>query len=393
MTERSAVILSAVRTPIGRFNGALATRSAIDLGSAAARAATERALIDPATIDETLFGVVVQAGLGQAPARQIALAAGVPPSVSATTINKVCGSSLKAVMLAAQAIRADDGDLFLCGGAESMSNAPYILPKARTGYRLGHGQVIDSVIADGLWCSHGNEHMGDAAERIAALHGVSRQEQDEFALSSHRKAVAAQESGAFRGEIVPVVVPGRDGSIAISVDEAPRPDTSLSALARLRPVFNSEGTVTAGNAPPLSDGAAAVVVASDRRARDLGAEPLARIVGYAQAAIEPGLIFAAPPLAIEALLARTKTALRDYQTIEINEAFSAQVLANHRVLNWDWDRFNVRGGAVALGHPLGATGARILTTLVHALRARGGGLGLCALCLGGGGAVALAIEV
>jgi acetyl-CoA C-acetyltransferase len=391
--DDDAVVLSAARLPTGRFLGGLAELSATELGARAVAAAVERAGVDPATIDEVLLGNVVQAGVGQAPARQAALKAGIPDPVPATTINKVCGSGLKAVMLAAQAIRAGDGDLFVAGGMESMSNAPHLLPKARQGYRLGDATLADSVIHDGLWCAIGDEHMGLCAERIGGCFEVSREEQDQLALESHQKAIAAIERGAFDDEMVPVEIPGRKGPTIVARDEPPRADTSLEALSKLRPAFDSQGRVTAGNAPGLSDGAAALVVASGRRARDLGKEPLARITGYAQVAREPAMIFAAPPLAIGKLLEKTGKRLDDFDLIELNEAFAAQVLANHRELRWDWSRFNVNGGAIALGHPIGASGARVLTTLIYALRARGGGRGLASLCLGGGGAVALSVEV
>jgi acetyl-CoA C-acetyltransferase len=392
-SDDDALILSAARLPTGRFLGALSDLSATELGSRAVRAAVERARVDPATVDEVIFGNVVQAGVGQAPARRAALAGGIPDFVPAMTINKVCGSGLKAVMLAAQAIKAGDGDLFVAGGMESMSNAPHLLQRSRQGLRLGDATLADSVIHDGLWCSFGNEHMGSAAERIASCFNVTRQEQDQLALESHRKAVAAIESGAFDAEIVPVELQSRKGTTVVDRDEPPRADTSLEALAKLRPAFAEGGLVTAGNAPGLSDGAAALVVASGRRARELGAEPLARVTGYASAAREPGMIFAAPPLAVARLLDRTGLRFEDFDLIELNEAFAAQVWANHRELGWDWARFNVNGGAIALGHPIGASGARILVTLVHALRARGGGRGLASLCLGGGGAVALSVEV
>jgi acetyl-CoA C-acetyltransferase len=387
-----AVILSAVRLPIGRFLGALSPLPATELGARAIRAAVDRAGVDPSEIDEVLMGNVVQAGEGQAPARQAALKAGLPDSVPATTVNKVCGSGLKTVMLAAAAIRAGDGNLFVAGGMESMSNAPYLLPGARQGYRMGNRETLDAVIHDGLWCACGDEHMGVCAERIAECYAVTREEQDALALESHRKAVAAMHSGAFREEIVPVEITGPRGTTAVAEDETPRPDTSAEALARLRPAFKKDGTVTAGNAPGLSDGAAAVVVASARKAGALGKQPLARILGYAQAAREPGMLFGAPPLAIRKLLDKLGARLEELDLIELNEAFAAQVIANHRELGWDWAKFNVNGGAVALGHPIGASGARVLTTLVHALRARGGGRGIASLCLGGGGAVAMAVE-
>lgn len=392
-TRADAVIVGAARTPVGKFLGSLAGVTAPGLGSVAIRAAIERSGIDPGQIDEVYFGNVVSAGLGQAPARQAAIGAGLPTSIPTTTINKVCGSALKAVMLAVQAIRAGDGTTYVAGGMESMSNAPYLLPQARSGYRLGHQSVIDANIRDGLWCSFVDQHMGVLAEHIAEVYGVSREEQDRFALASHQKAIEAQRSGAFADEIVPVEAPRRRGPPQlVAEDEAPRPDTSPNALSKLPPVFRDGGSVTAGNAPGLSDGAAALVVMDRRRAEQEGCEPLVRIVGYASAALDPKMIFAAPPLAIRAVLERTGLALDDFDLIEVNEAFAAQILANQKELKWDATRLNVNGGAIALGHPLGATGARILVTLIHALRQRGLKRGLAALCLGGGGAVALAVE-
>ena len=394
MSDDGVFILSGARLPIGRFLGGLSGLSAPELGARAASAAIERAGVDPAGIDEVLLGNVVQAGVGQAPARQAALKAGLSDAVPATTINKVCGSGLKTVMLASQAIRAGDGDLFLAGGMESMSNAPHLLRGARRGVRLGNAELVDAVVHDGLWCAHGDEHMGACAERIAECFKVGREEQDRFALESHRKAVAAIESGAFRDELVPVELPGPRGSTTVvDRDEGPRADTSLEALAALKPAFRPGGCVTAGNAPGLSDGAAALVVASGRATARLGRKPLARVVGQAQVAREPGMLFAAPPLAIRRLLELVGWRLDDVDLIELNEAFSAQVLANHRELGWDWAKFNVNGGAVALGHPIGASGARVLVGLIYALRARGGGRGIASLCLGGGGAVALGVEV
>nr|MDA8218241.1 acetyl-CoA C-acyltransferase [Dehalococcoidales bacterium] len=332
--------------------------------------------------------------LGMAPARQAAVRAGVPVSVPAVTVNKVCGSGLKAVMLAAQAIKAGDGSIYVAGGMESMSNGPYLLPRARTGYRLGNGEIVDATVHDGLWCSFEHHHMGNSAEHIAKLYGISRREQDEFALASHRKAVAAASSGRFAAEIVPVEVPQKKGSVVVSADETPRPDTSLEALSRLQPAFQPEGgTVTAGNAPGLSDGAAALVVVEGGRGRELGLPALARVTGYATAALEPLLLFAAPPLAIRKLLSQTGLGLNDFDLIEINEAFASQVLANGKELGWDWQKVNVHGGAVALGHPIGASGARILTTLIYTLRQRGGERGLAVACLGGGEAVALSVEL
>jgi acetyl-CoA C-acetyltransferase len=392
-SDKDVVIVSAARTPMGRFLGALSPLGAIDLGAAAIHEAVERARIEGALVDEVLMGNVVLAGEGQAPARQAAIKAGLPPTVSATTLNKVCGSGLKTVMWSAQQIRLGDADIIVAGGMESMSNAPYLLPRARTGYRLGHATMTDSVVHDGLWCSFEGHHMGESAEFIADQFQISRQEMDEFALSSHRKAVAATEAGAFRAEIVPVEVPAKRGSVTVDRDEGPRADTSLEALAALKPAFRPGGKVTAGNAPGLSDGAAALVLMSGHRARELGCRPLARISGYAQAAVEPKWLFIAPVYAIRALLKRTGLSLADFDLLEVNEAFAAQILADGKELDWDWERLNVRGGGIALGHPIGASGARVLVTLLHALHDLGLARGLASLCLGGGEAVALSVEM
>ncbi len=392
MADSEAYIVSAARTPTGKFLGALASLAAPSLGAIVIGEAVRRAGIEPDAVDEVIMGNVVQAGVGQAPARQAALGGGVPAEVPAFTVNKVCGSGLKAVILAAQAIRAGDASLIVAGGMESMSNAPYLLTRARTGYRLGDDRLVDAVIHDGLWCAFEHGHMGELAELIAERYGITRGEQDRFALRSHQKAVEAQRRGWFSDEIVPVKIPDRTGEKVVDSDEPPRPDTSLEALSKLRPAFKVDGTVTAGNAPGLSDGAAALVVASGTAVSRLGLRPLARIVAYASAATEPKWLFAAPPLAIRKLLEKAGLRLHDLDLIEINEAFAAQVLANGRELDWDWDKVNVCGGAVALGHPIGASGARILTTLVHSLRRLGRRWGLAALCLGGGGAVAMAVE-
>jgi len=394
---REPVILSAVRTPMGRYLGGLSPLSATRLGAAAVRAAVERAGIsDPATIDEVLMGNVVSAGLGQAPARQAAIFAGLPPSVGATTLNKVCGSGLKACMLAAQAIKAGDATLVVAGGMESMSNAPHLL-FARNGLRYGHQQVMDAVLLDGLWDPFEQWAMGMAAEYIAEAYEVTREAMDLWSLQSHQKAIAAMEAGKFKAEIIPVEIPGAKGQTTrIEQDETPRRDTSLEKLAELKPAFKPDGKVTAGNAPGLNDGAAAAVIASRDRAAQIGATPLARIVGYAQAAVPPKELFIAPARAIPILLKRVGWTLEGVDLIELNEAFAAQVLADGYALaedGWDWSRVNVNGGGVALGHPVGASGARILATLVHALRDRGLRRGVCALCLGGGEAVAMAIEV
>ncbi len=395
--EREVVIVSAARTPIGRFQGTLSNMPASELGAVAIKAAVARAGIDPVSINEVLMGNVVQAGQGQAPARQAAIKAGIPDSVGATTVNKICGSGLKTVMLAAAMIQAGDGEIFVAGGMESMNNGPYILPKARVGYRLGHGQLVDTMVHDGLWCTFANHHMGNSAEWIAKEYGLTRQELDEYAYHSHKKAVAAIDAGKFKEEIVPVEVPQRKKSpILFDTDECPRRDTSVKALAELRPAFQKDGIVTAGNAPGITDGAAAVVVMradAEGKADELGIEPLARIVGYAQAAVEPLKVFAAPIFAVRNLLEKTGYSLDDLDLIEANEAFAAQAVADGKALGWDWDKVNVNGGAIALGHPIGCSGARILTTLIYALKDRGLRTGLATLCLGGGEAVAMIIEM
>jgi acetyl-CoA C-acetyltransferase len=389
-----AYILSAARTPIGKFGGGLSTVPATELGAVAIRAAVERAGINPEQVDEAIIGEVLQAGVGQAPARQAALKGGLPEGVSATTINKVCGSGLKAVMMGAQAIRAGDANLIVAGGMESMNQAPYLLPQARFGYRLGDGALVDATVHDGLWCATCDVHMGLHAERIADKHDITRQAQDEFALRSHQKAIAAQQSGAFDDEIVPVTIEGRKGPTTVSKDEAPRADTSVEALARLKPAFQPDGgTVTAGNAPGITDGAAAVVVASSEAVERDRLQPMARIIGYAQADVAPEWLFEAPVHGVRRLLDKLDATLDDFDLIEINEAFAAQVLADGNQLGFDWDRVNVNGGAIALGHPIGASGARVLTTLLYALKHRGARRGLATLCLGGGGAVALAVEM
>lgn len=392
------VILGAVRTPTGRFQGSLSSLPATELGAVVVRAAVARAGIpSPEEIDEILMGNVVSAGLGQNPARQAAIFSGLPPSVGATTLNKVCGSGLKAVMLAAQAVRAGDGDLFVSGGMESMSRAPYLVDARTGGLRYGNAELTDALLHDGLWDPFENWGMGDAAEFIAEEYEVSRQAMDEYALASHKKAVAAIDTGRFEDEIVPVELRGRKGQVTIfDTDETPRRDTSLEALAKLKPAFQENGKVTAGNAPGLNDGAAAVVVAGRDKAEQLGLKPMARIVGYAQAAVEPKFLFDAPSHALPKLLERVGWTLDDVELIELNEAFAAQVLANGYALmdqGWDWSKVNVNGGAIALGHPIGASGARILTTLLYALRDRGLKRGVAALCLGGAEAVALAVEM
>ena len=390
---REVVIIGAARTAIGKFGGALSAIPAHRLGATAIKGALVRAGIEPDQIDEVYMGNVISAGLGQAPARQAALQAGLPPTVGAATINKVCGSGLKAVMMAAQAIRAGDADIMVAGGMESMDLAPYLLKQARTGYRLGNGELIDAILHDGLWCSTENWHMGMAAEYIAEQFGLTRQQQDEYALGSHQKALAAISAGRFKAEITPVEIAQRKGPpVIFDTDECPRADTTIDALARLRPAFKEGGTVTAGNAPGISDGAAAVIVCGLDVADKLGIKPLARIVGYTHAALEPKRIFYAPVLAVRKLMQRTGEKLSDYDLIEINEAFAAQVLADGKDLGWDWNRVNVNGGGIALGHPIGASGARVLVTLLHALADRSAWRGLATLCLGGGEAVAMSIE-
>jgi len=395
--EREAVIVGASRTAIGAFMGGLSTTPAPRLGAAAIREAVRRAGIEGVAVDEVFMGCVVPAGVGQAPARQAAIHGGLPPQVGALTLNKVCGSGLKSVMLAAGLIRAGDGEAYVAGGMENMSLTPYLLPQARAGYRLGNGQLIDSVVHDGLWCAFMDHHMGNSAEFIAQQYSLARRELDEYAYHSHRKAIEAIDGGRFKDEIVPVDVPQRKGPpLRFDTDESPRRDTSLEALARLRPAFKADGIVTAGNSPGITDGGAAVVVMSRRRADELGLKPLARILGYDQAAVEPEWLFIAPAHAVRRLLTRTGTTLPDYDLIELNEAFAAQVLADGKELEkdgWDWSKVNVNGGAIALGHPIGCSGARVLVTLLYALRNRGLKRGIASLCLGGGEAVAMAVEL
>jgi acetyl-CoA C-acetyltransferase len=392
------VILSAVRTPSGRFQGSLSGIPAPKLGAIVVKAAVERAGInDPTTIDEVIMGNVVSAGLGQNPARQAAIYGGLPESVGGITINKVCGSGLKAAMLAAQAIKAGDGDLYVTGGMENMSRAPFLVDGRTGGLRFGHTQLIDSLLHDGLWDAFENWGMGNSAEFIAEEYAVSREAMDEFALASHQKAIAASDNGKFKDEIIPIEIPGRKGQVTIfDTDETPRRDTTLEALAKLRPAFQEGGKVTAGNSPGLNDGAAAVVVASRKKATELGVKPMARILGYAQAAVAPKYLFDAPSHAIPRVLDKVGWTLADVDLIELNEAFAAQALANGYALTekgWDWNKVNVHGGAIALGHPIGASGARVLTTLIYALRDRGLKRGIAALCLGGAEAVGMAIEL
>jgi acetyl-CoA C-acetyltransferase len=395
--EKEAVILSAARTAIGKFQGGLGSLSAVKLGAAALKAAVERAGIDPKDIEEVLMGNVIQAGNGQAPARQAAIFAGLPATVGATTINKVCGSGLKAIMLSAQAIRAGDADLFAAGGMESMSRAPYLVNGRSGELKFGHQPLTDALLHDGLWDPFENWGMGMAAEFIANEYKITREAMDEFALRSHLKAAAAQEAGRFKPEIIPVQIPGRKGeTTAFDTDEGPRKDTSIESLAKLKPAFKPDGKVTAGNASSMNDGAAAVVVASHAYAEKNNLKPMAHIWGYAQVALEPKYLFAAPGQAIPKLLNKIGWKLGNVDLFEVNEAFAAQALANGYELadqGWDWGKVNINGGAIALGHPLGASGARVLTTLIYALKDRGLKRGVASLCLGGGEAVAMAIEV
>jgi len=396
--NQDPVILSAVRTPIGRFQGVLSGVPAVDLGALTVKTAVERAGVkNPEEIDEVIMGNVVSAGLGQNPARQAAIFSGLPVTVGATTINKVCGSGLKTVMLAAQAIRAGDGDLYVAGGMENMSRVPYLLDGRQGQLRYGHAQLTDALLHDGLWDPFESWVMGDAAEFIGEEYKVTREAMDEFAFNSHQKALAAMDNGKFKDEIIPVEVKGRKGKVTVvDSDEGPRRDTSLKALAKLRPAFRDDGKVTAGNAPGLNDGASAVVVASQAKAEELGQKPLARIIGYGQAAVEPKYLFAAPAKAIPILLEKVGWTLADVDLVELNEAFAAQVLADGyamKDIGWEWEKVNVHGGAIALGHPVGASGTRILTTLIYALKDRGLKRGIACLCLGGAEAVAMAIEI
>lgn len=391
---REAVILSAVRTPTGKFLGSLKGFPATALGAMVVKEAIARAGVAPDDVDEVIMGNVVSAGLGQAPARQAAIRAGLPPKVGALTINKVCGSGLKAVMLASQGIATGDVEIVVAGGMESMSNAPYLMLGAREGLRLGHGQMKDAMIHDGLWDAYADYHMGCTGEVVAEKYAVTRSEQDEYALRSHQKAIAAIKEGRFDAEMLPVPLPQKKGDpVLFKLDESAREDTTLEALAKLRPAFKEGGTVTAGNAPGVNDGAAALVVTSAERAAALGRKPLARVVGQATGGVEPSLVMMAPVEAVKKLWAKTGWGPNDVDLFEINEAFSVQAIAVTRELGLDPAKVNVNGGAVALGHAIGSSGARILTTLLYALRARGGKRGVATLCLGGGNGVALAVEL
>jgi acetyl-CoA C-acetyltransferase len=390
---QEAVIVSAVRTPTGRFLGSLKDLSAPDLGALVVREAVRRAGIDPASVDECIMGNVVSAGVGQAPARQAALRGGLADHVAALTINKVCGSGLKAVMLAQQAIATGDIETAVAGGMESMSNAPYLLPGAREGLRMGNAKIVDSMVHDGLWCAFEQCHMGNAGELIAAEYGIGRAAQDEYAFNSHRKAADADASGRFKAEIAPVMIPQKRGdALVVASDETIRADTSVAALGALKPAFRKDGTVTAGNAPPVNDGAAALVVMSSSRAAQLGLRPMARIVGQATSGLAPKYLLMTPVEAVRKVAKKVGWKLEDIDLFEINEAFSVQLLAVLQQLGIDPAKVNVNGGAVALGHPIGASGARILTTLLYALEERGLKRGIASLCLGGGNGVALAVD-
>ena len=387
------VILSACRTPIGKYLGGLAPLAAPRLGALVVREAVRRAGVEAGAVEEVIMGNVLQGGVGQAPGRQAAIHAGLPGTIPALTVNKVCGSGLKAVMLAAQAIRAGDSRLVVAGGMESMSNAPHYVYGMRGGIKAGNTQLVDGMIHDGLWDSFSNQHMGNLAEYTARKAGVSRADQDAFALASHQKAVAAMEACRFKAETVAVETPGKKGPTLVEKDEGPRKDTTLEALAALKPSFERDGTVTPGNAPGLNDGASALVVASLAFAKAHGLEALARVTAYATGGGEPKDLFFAPIFAVQSLMKKAGTTIGDYDLIEANEAFAVQALADGRALGWDWERVNVNGGAIALGHPIGASGARVLTTLLYALKDRKQSTGLATLCLGGGNAVALSVEM
>ncbi len=390
---KEAVIIGAVRTPVGKFQGSLKGLKATELGAIVVREVVKRTGITPEMVDEVIMGCVIQAGLGQNPARQAALNGGLPNTVSAVTINKVCGSGLKAVMMAAQGIQLGDTEIVVAGGMESMSNAPYLLEKAREGYRLGNGTLVDSMINDGLWCAFDNQHMGCTGEVVAERFNVNRTEQDDYALHSHRKAAAAIKAGRFKDEIVAIEIPQKKGAVTIfDTDETVREDTSMEVLGKLKPAFKEGGTVTAGNAPGVNDGASAFVVTSVERAKELGVEPMARIVAQATSGTEPQLVMMAPVEAIKKVLKKANWSTNDVDLIELNEAFAVQAVAITRELDLDPERLNVNGGAVALGHAIGQSGSRLLTTMLYEMKRRDAHRGLVALCLGGGNAVALAVE-
>jgi len=393
--SNDVVIISGCRTPIGKFQGSLRDLGAPQLGAIAVREAVKRANLDPRQVDECIMGNVVSAGLGQNPARQAAIFGGLSPEVGAMTINKVCGSGLKAVALAAQAIQTGNGSIVVAGGMESMTNAPYLLPNARKGYRLGNGQVVDSMVHDGLWDIYNDYHMGLTGENVAEKYGITREEQDEFAVNSHRKAIAAQKEGRFKSQIVPVEIPAKkkgQPAVIFDKDEGPREDTTIEVLRSLKPAFKKDGTVTAGNAPGVNDGAAALVVTSAERAKELGAAPMVRIVAQATSGVEPKWVMMAPVGAVQKIWQKTGWKKDDVDLYELNEAFSVQALGVCRELGLDMTRVNVNGGAVALGHPIGASGARVLITLIYEMIRRDVHRGIAALCLGGGNAVAMAVE-
>lgn len=389
-----AYILSACRTPIGKFLGGLSSFRAPELGARAIAEAVSRAGVGKEQIEEVIFGNVLQAGVGQNPARQAALGAALPNSIGSFTVNKVCGSGLKSVMLAAQAIRAGDADLLVAGGMESMSKAPYLMPQAREGVRLGHGKLLDAMVHDGLWDVYNNYHMGNTAELVAQKYGISRQEQDQYAYDSHRKAAEATSKGKFKAEILPIEIAGPKGSkTLIEADEGIRIDASVERLGKLAPAFQDKGSVTAGNASQISDGASAFVVASEKKVKELGVKPLARILSYGTGGCAPEWVMMAPEIAVRNLCARMNTNIQSFDLIELNEAFAVQAIALGKVLEIPPEKLNVHGGAVALGHPIGCSGARVLTTLLYALKDRGKKRGLASLCLGGGNAVAMAVEL
>jgi len=391
--ETTPVIVSATRTPVGVYLGGLSSLKAPVLGGIAIREAVKRAGVEVDDVEEVIMGIVLQGGVGQSPARQAAMAGGIPASKPSLTVNKVCGSGLKSVMLAAQAIKAGDAQCIVAGGMESMSNAPHYVYGMRGGIKYGDQKLVDGLQLDGLWCAFHDNVMGVHADYTAEKAGVTREQQDEFACNSQQKTVAAMEAGKFDAEIVPVEVPGRKGKVTVvDKDEGPRPGTTVEALAKLRPVFTKDGTVTAGNASTINDGAGAVVVTSEAFAEKHGLEVLARVTGYATGHVEPKELFFAPIVAVENLMKKLDVSIDHFDLIEANEAFASQSLANGNALGWDWDRVNVNGGAIAIGHPIGASGARVFTTLLYAMKDRDAKTGLATLCLGGGGAVALSVE-
>ena len=392
--NKQAVIVSAARTPTGKFQGALKGFTAPELGAIAIKEAVKRAGVEPSKIDEVIMGCVVQAGLGQAPARQAAMKAGLPPEVSALTVNMVCGSGLRAVALASQSVQLGDADFVVAGGMESMSNIPYAMPGARDGYRMGNQQVIDLMINDGLWCPFENWHMGNTGEVVAEKHQITRETQDQFAYDSHRKAYEAHQAGRFKDEIIPIEIPQKKGDpIVFDYDEPVRQDTTVETLAKLKPAFKKDGgTVTAGNAPGVNDGASALVVTSSEKAEELGVDPLARIVSYAVSGIEPKYIMLAPVEGVRRAVAKAGWQLEDVELFELNEAFSVQALGVMKELGINPDFVNVNGGAVAMGHAIGNSGGRVLTTLLYEMKRRGAKRGVAGLCLGGGNSVAMAVE-